>query len=95
MWFSKILEHVGLTESTSYEVLVVRVGNVIAPANSALGPERDNNNTKQDMRWTVEEVGFVKKDPTERLASKEHDRDSHIEEAPRVDFPLLTYGYLD
>ena len=40
---------------------MARARNAIAPAASALGPERASNKTKQGMRRTAEEGGFVKK----------------------------------
>jgi hypothetical protein len=45
------------------------------------------------MRRTADQGGLVKKDPSERLVSEEHDRDAHIEQAFRADFPFLGDRY--
>ena len=73
---------------------MTRARNAIAPAASVLGPrERPVTKTNRDMRRTTDEGGLVKKDPAERLVSEEHDRDAHIEQALRVDFPFLGDRY--
>jgi hypothetical protein len=45
------------------------------------------------MRRTADQVGLIKKDPSERLVSEDHDLDAHIEQALRADFPCLGDRY--